>query len=94
MRISLSIAGAILLASTPVLAQDAAAPAAVAQIRAGKVLRDVNAVRLGSIDRVNADGSVKIIFESRFVTVPADTLTVVDGGAVTSLSKKDVRKLR
>lgn len=93
MRFILSIAAAMLVAA-PAVAQDVATKVAAAPARAGQTLRDVNSVRLGTIDRVTADGSVKIIVESRFVTVPANTLSVVDGGVVTSLSKKDIRKLR
>lgn len=93
------IATAVALLSVPAIAQDAPAAAAVPAastdaIKAGLMLRDASNVRVGKIDRVNEDGSVKIIFNSRFVTVPADTLRVVDGGASTTLTKREIARLR
>ncbi len=82
-----------LLASTPVFAADTA-PAAQAEVKTGAMLRDSNNYRLGAISRVNADGSVGLIIDSRFVTIPADTLSVVDGKVVTRLTKREVIGLR
>ena len=68
-----------------------AAPTETAHV--GETLRDANMARLGTISDVAADGSVQIIYDSQFVTVPGKTLTVSNGVVKTSLTKKDVSKL-
>ncbi|MDO7842286.1 hypothetical protein [Sphingomonas immobilis] len=98
MRIILTLAAATLVA-TPIAAAVAAdatgtATAVVAAPKRGATLRDAKATRLGSIDRVNADGSVQIIFNSKFVTIPADKLVSGTDGVATSLTKAEVSKLR
>lgn len=69
-----------------------AAPAAV-KLTTGQVLRDVDMNKLGPISQINGDGSVQIIYEQRLVTIPAASLSVVDGKAKTSMSRKDLSKL-
>ncbi|AYJ85090.1 hypothetical protein D3Y57_03380 (plasmid) [Sphingomonas paeninsulae] len=87
MRLTIAIATLALIA-TPVLAQTAPAP------KRGATLRDANMTRLGTIDRINSDGSVQIIFNSKFVTIPASSLVVAPDAAVsTSLTKSEVAKL-
>jgi hypothetical protein len=44
--------------------------------------------------RVTGDGSAQLIVDGKLVTVPASTLSVVDGKLTTSLSKSEVRKLK
>lgn len=85
--------------AAPQVAQEAAPAAAPAediseQLKPGRTVRDTNSLRLGKIDRVTEDGSVRLIFSSRFVTIPGDTLSVKDGDIVTSLTKREVAKLR
>ena len=63
-------------------------------VKPGRTLRDSANTRLGKIDQVNADGSVRIIFDARFVTIPADTISVSGSEPVTSLTKREVSKLR
>lgn len=63
-------------------------------IAAGKMLLAANGARLGAIYRVTDDGSAQLIVDGKMVTVPAATLSVVDGKLTTSLSKSDLRKLR
>lgn len=88
-----SIFFAALIAATPLAAsaQDATVPA---QVRQGQTLRDANLARLGTIDRVLADGSVQIIYSSHFATIPASSLSVENGVVKTSLTRKEVAKLR
>lgn len=98
MRLVLTLATAALIAA-PISAAVAAdstgtTPAAIAAPKRGATLRDVKASRLGAIDRVNADGSVQIIFNSRFVTIPADKLVASSDGVATSLTKAEVSKLQ
>ena len=60
----------------------------------GKMLVASNGARLGAVYRVTGDGSAQLIVDGKMVTVPASTLSVVDGKLKTSLSKTEVRKLR
>lgn len=76
---------------TPAMAQEAAA---TADIRTGRILRDPANLRLGKIDRVNPDGSVRIIFDERHVTIPAETLSVQNGEVATTLTRREVARLR
>lgn len=63
-------------------------------IAAGKMLVAANGARLGAVYRVTQDGSAQLIVDGKMVTVPASTLSVVDGKLTTSLSKSEVSKLR
>lgn len=86
MRFNLIIAGAIALIATTASADTG--------VRSGQILRDINALRIGPVDKVNADGSVQVIFESRFVTIPASDVSVVQGNVISTLSRKEISKLR
>lgn len=70
-----------------------AAPAQPVKLSAGQVLRDADMNRLGPISQVNGDGSVQIIYEQHLVTIPAASLSIVDGKAKTSLSRRDLAKM-
>jgi len=90
------LAAAFALAA-PLSAQTVDTPGAVStteEVKVGRTLRDANNARLGRIDRVNADGSVRIIFDTRFVTIPADTISVSGDTPTTSLSRRDVARIR
>ncbi|WP_242124249.1 hypothetical protein [Sphingobium sp. Sx8-8] len=98
MRYLAAMAVAVLAASASHAAQNSdspatAAPAAARVAKVGDVLRDSGAARLGAVTRVMADGSVQIIVGTRFVVVPASTLSVTDGKLTTSLSRHEVSKL-
>ena len=60
----------------------------------GKVVVSSNGSRLGSVYKVGADGSAQIIIDGKLVTIPASTLSSVDGKLTTSLSKSEVLALR
>ncbi len=60
----------------------------------GKMLVSVDGARLGAVYRVTDDGSAQLIVDGKMVTVPASTLSAVDGKLTTSLSKSEVRKLK
>ncbi|MFC4314577.1 hypothetical protein ACFPN2_36255 [Steroidobacter flavus] len=60
----------------------------------GKMLVAANGARLGAVYRVTDDGSAQVIIDGKMVTVPASTLSVVDGKLTTTLSKAEVRKLK
>lgn len=85
-------ATAALLAATPALADDALA------IKTNALVKTADGARVGRIDRVvnDADGkpvAVKIIFQGRFITIPAASLSTSGQNLVTTLSRKDVDKL-
>jgi hypothetical protein len=60
----------------------------------GKALIAANGAHLGEVYRVGADGSPQIILDGRLVTIPATTLSNIDGKLTTSLTKSEVRALR
>lgn len=78
--------------TAPVMAQTAA-PGSVTATE-GAMLHDVNGTRLGHVYKVMPDGSVKIIFDTRIVTVPGTTLSMVDGSLTTSMTKNQVSDLK
>jgi len=86
MRFILALAAAITVAS-PAMAQTAANPP-----KEGAIIRDAAKARLGKIDRVYPDGSVQLIYRSKFVTIPADKVIVAEDGVMTSLSRQEVSK--
>jgi hypothetical protein len=73
------------------LAQDQPATASVAS--KGQMLVTANGARLAPVYRVGVDGSAQILIDSKTVTVPATTLTNVDGRLTTSLTKSEVLAL-
>jgi hypothetical protein len=67
-------------------------------VRKGVTIVDQEGKRIAQVDRVNtgASGSVEsvsVIFDSKYVTIPANTLSPKDGKLVTSLSKAQVLEL-
>ena len=89
-----TLSAALLLALAMPLVSGAAA-AQTPAVKMGDTLRDAGDIRLGRVDRVLQDGSVRIIFDGRFVTIPADKVVVAENGNVsTTLTKREVSKLR
>ncbi|KPF65481.1 hypothetical protein IP88_13430 [alpha proteobacterium AAP81b] len=83
----------LLAAAALTLAVPAVAQTPAADIKAGRVLKDESGARIGKIDKVLADGSAKVIFDGRYVTIPGATMKLVDGDPVTSMPKRDIAKL-
>jgi hypothetical protein len=77
-------------AAMPAMAEDGAAAAVASP---GKMLVGANGARLGAVYRVTSDGSPQLIVNGKLVTVPANTLSIVDGELKTSLSKNEISKL-
>lgn len=69
-------------------ATDAAAGSVA--LNAGKMLYASNGQRIAAIYRVTADGNPQVILNGKLVTVPASTLSDVNGKVTTSLSKADI----
>jgi hypothetical protein len=59
----------------------------------GKMLVSVDGARLGQVYRVGPDGAAQVILGGKIITVPAATLSSVDGRLVTSLHKNEVLSL-
>lgn len=96
MRLFVASAVALLALSSPVaaIAQDAAAAAAApARLKNGVTLYSADGKRLGKINRVS-DDAVTIIFDSRFVRIPANSVSEAEGKLVTSLDYASVRKIK
>ena len=74
-------------AAVPAMAQGAAVASP------GKMLVGADGARLGAVYRVSSDGSPQLIVNGKMVTVPAATLSMVDGELKTSLSKSEISKL-
>ena len=98
MRLVLCCVAASIAFSSAAFAQDAApaptAAVAAAEIKPGSMLVSADGKRIGRIERVTAEGTASIIFDSRFVYVPTSTISASDRGLVTSLSRSDVRRLK
>jgi hypothetical protein len=77
----------------PAAAQGTSEAAAASVTEKGKMLIAANGARLGAVYRVGADGAAQIIIDGRMVTVPANTLSSVDGKLTTSLTKSQVLAL-
>jgi hypothetical protein len=74
-------------------AQGASSETAAAVAEKGKMLVASNGARLGTVYRVGADGSAQIIIDGKLVSVPASTLSSVDGKLTTNLTKSEVLAL-
>jgi hypothetical protein len=70
----------------------AATEGAGVQVDAGKMLYGAGGFRIASVYRVSAEGAPQIILDGKLITVPAATLTEVDGKLTTSLSKRDLAR--
>jgi hypothetical protein len=95
-----AVALALSVASVAI-AQTAAepAPAAAVALKSGVSLTSADGKRIGRIERIvkAADGSpvsASVIVDSRFVYVPASTLSASGNGFTTSLTRTEVRKLK
>lgn len=70
------------------VAEQATAPL---QASRGAMLYGADGNRVGRVYSVDADGNVQLIMNSKMVTVPASTLSEVDGKLTTTMTKREVR---
>ncbi len=70
----------------------AATEGASVNVDAGKMLYSAAGTRIASVYRVTADGNPQVILDGRLITVPASTLSEVEGKLTTSLSKRDLAR--
>ena len=95
MRTSWLVALTCALATFTAAAQNSSSAAATAgAAEKGKMLVSSNGSRLGTVYRVGPDGAAQIIIDGKLVSVPAATLSNVDGKLTTSLSKSEILALR
>ena len=73
------------------VATEAAGAPAVA-VTAGKMLYGPTGRRLAASYSVRQDGTAQVILNGRLVTVPAATLSDVDGKVTTSLTKQELAR--
>ena len=71
--------------------EEAAAPV---DLSAGKMLYGPNGYRIAPVYRVTEQGDPQVILNGRLVTVPASTLSTVEGKVTSSLSKKEIASAR
>ncbi len=89
-RILIAAALSLAFAAAPAIAGDAPATPVTSVIPAkGKMLLAADGARLAPVYRVG-DSGPQIILDGRMVTVPADTVALVDGKLTTTLSKAQV----
>ena len=62
------------------------------QVDTGKMLYSSTGHRIASVYRVTSEGNPQVILDGRLVTVPASTLTEVEGKLTTSLTKRDLAR--
>ncbi len=60
----------------------------------GAMLYSADGNRIGKVYRLNADGDPQLILSGRLITVPASTLSVVDGKVTTSMAKREIRSAK
>ena len=95
MRTSWLVALTCALATFTAVAQNSSGAASTASVaEKGKMLVSSNGSRLGTVYRVGPDGAAQIIIDGKLVSVPAATLSNVDGKLTTSLSKSEILALR
>ena len=91
---NLVILAALVAAASPALAETTTPVASPVVATKGQMLTGADRSRLGSVVRVEGDGSVGIIFDAHLVTIPGSTLSMADGKLTTTLSKRQVTALR
>jgi len=90
-RTSWLVALTCVLAAFSAAAQTSSSAAATAAVaEKGKMLVSANGSRLGTVYRVGPDGAAQIIIDGKLVSIPASTLSNVDGKLTTSMSKSDI----
>lgn len=74
--------------------QGPAEEVAAVEVNEGMMLYGSNGRRVASVYRVDREGNPQVIIDGRLITVPASTLSDVDGKLTTSLSKRDISRTR
>lgn len=85
-----SLAPAALHAEASQSVHAAAEAAAPVNVTAGKTLFGANGNRIAAVYRVDSQGRVQVILDGKLVTVPASTLSEVNGKVTTSMTKSEL----
>ncbi|MCJ2179677.1 hypothetical protein [Novosphingobium album (ex Hu et al. 2023)] len=89
-----AVPAAIYAETTQPVREVTEAAAEPVQINTGMMLYSSTGNRVAPIYRVTADGSPQLILNGRLVTVPASSLTIVDGKVTSSLTKSEIAKAK
>lgn len=97
-----ALAASAALLAGPALAEEASAPAPIAQtatapadavpvrVRARQLIYTADQERLGQVDRLSSRSAFVAAGAGRLVTVPLDSITRQDGRLVTSLTREQL----
>lgn len=92
------LALAILSSSSLMFSVDAAFAAesgtAAASPAVGKMLYSAGGKKLAAVYKIAANGAPQVLIDGKLVTVPASTLSEVNGKVETSLTKKELTSNR
>jgi hypothetical protein len=91
---TVAVAPAALAGETTQSVREVTEAAGTVDVDAGKMLYSSSGHRIASVYRVTAEGNPQVILDGRLVTVPASTLSDVNGKLTTSLSKRDLARSR
>lgn len=80
--------------SDPSVAIAASAQTAKVDVRAGRMIYGANGQRIASAYRVTDNGTVQVILNAKLVSIPAETLSEVNGKITTSLTKAELSRAR
>lgn len=93
MKTSWLVALTCALVTLTATAENVPGPGTAAVAEKGKMLVASNGARLGAVYRVGPDGAAQIIIDGKLVSVPASTLSSVDGKLTTNLTKSEILAL-
>ena len=85
-----SLAPAALHAEASQSVHAAAEGAAPVNVVAGKTLFSASGNRIAAVYRVDSQGRVQVILDGKLITVPASSLSEVNGKVTTSLTKAEL----
>ena len=72
-------------------ATEATGPAV--SVAAGKMIYGANGQRIAAVYRVTQTGAVQVILDGKLVTVPASSLSDVNGKVTTTLTRAELRRM-
>lgn len=91
---TVAVAPAAFASETEQSVRAATEAAGTVQVDAGKMLYSSTGHRIASVYRVTSEGNPQVILDGRLVTVPATTLSEVEGKLTTSLTKRELARSR
>lgn len=92
--VTFTVAPAAVYASETSQTVREATEAAPVAVHAGKMIYGADGQRIAAAYRVTSTGTVQVILNSKLVSIPSSTLSLVNGKVTTSLTKADLSKAR